>query len=80
MYIFELRTVDDLTEGQIAIPEPGVSYRLRTMDNKQVSDALVKHVFRNGESLFALTVNDERFPVTGAGHCVLVPVNFLNGL
>lgn len=79
-HFYDLKTVDSLAEGEMAFPEPGVEYRLRTIDNRQLSDDLVKHVIRTGEILCAVTTADESFPITGEGQFVLVPLNIFTGL
>ena len=71
-YFYDLRKVDDLAEGEQALPEPGVTYDLRTMENQTVGTE-VKSVFRDGGTLFARTASGETYPVTGEGSYVLVP-------
>lgn len=71
-HFYDLREVDDLADGEQAFPEPGVTYDLRTMENRTV-DTRVDCVFRDGEALFARTAAGETYPVTGEGSYVLVP-------
>ena len=79
-HFYELKAVESLADGEKAFPEPGVEYRLRTIDNRVAGDDLVKHVVRAGEILIAVTTADEAFPVTGKGQFVLVPLNIFTGL
>ncbi len=79
-HFYDLKTVESLTEGEKAFPQPSVEYRLRTIDNRLVGDESVKHVVRAGDILFAVTVTDEAFPVTGEGQFVLVPLKIFSGL
>lgn len=71
-HFYDLREVDGLAEGEQALPEPGVTYDLRTMDNRTV-DTEVECVFRDGETLFARTAAGKTYSVTGEGSYVLVP-------
>ena len=71
-HFYDLREVDDLEEGERALPEPGVTYDLRTMENRTV-DTEVECVFRDGGTLFARTSAGETYPVTGEGSYVLGP-------
>lgn len=71
-HFYDLREVDDLAQGEQALPEPGVTYGLRTMENRTV-DSEVECVFRNGDTLFARTAAGKTYPVTGEGSYVLVP-------
>jgi hypothetical protein len=72
-HFYDLRDVDDLAEGERAMPEPGVTYDLRTIDNRSVDSGTVECVFRDGDMLFARTIDGETYPVTGQGSYVLVP-------
>ncbi|MEL6896090.1 MAG: hypothetical protein AAFP90_08315 [Planctomycetota bacterium] len=68
----DLREVDDLADGEQALPEPGVTHDLRMMENRTV-DTEVGCVFCDGGTLFARTSAGETYPVTGEGSYVLVP-------
>ena len=35
-HFYDLRTVDDLADGEIAMPEPGITYDLRTINNRKL--------------------------------------------
>ena len=72
-HFYDLREVNDLSEGERATPEPGVTYDLRTIENQPVAAGTVEYVYRNGDTLFARTADGESFPVTGVGSYVLVP-------
>jgi hypothetical protein len=72
-HFYDLRGVTDLSEGERATPEPGVSYDLRTIENQTVAAGTVEYVYREGDTLFARTSDGTSFPVTGAGSYVLVP-------
>ncbi len=56
----------------IAVPEPGVRYRLRLVD-ESVCFADVDYVIRRNERLFARTSAMKEYPITGEGAYVLVP-------
>ena len=71
-HFYDLREVDDLEEGERALPEPGVTYDLRTMENRTV-DTEVECVFRDGGTLFARRSAGETYPETGDRSHVLVP-------
>ena len=72
-HFYDLRDVDDLAEGERAMPEPGVTYDLRTIDKRPMDSGTVECVFRDGNTLFARTIDGETYPVTGEGSYVLVP-------
>ena len=72
-HFYDLREVNDLSDGERATPEPGVTYDLRTIKNQAVASGTVEYVFRDGDTLFARTADGESYPVTGAGSYVLVP-------
>ena len=71
-YISEVKTVTDLFADQIAVPEPGVRYRLRRID-ETASFATVDYVIRRSDELFARTDQLKEFPITGEGSYILVP-------
>ena len=73
-YINEVKTIRDLFVGQIAVPEPGVQYRLRRVDEVD-SFANVDFVIRRSECLFAKTEDLKDFPITGEGACILESSN-----
>jgi len=73
-YINEVKTIRDLFVGQIAVPELGVQYRLRRVDEVE-SFANVDFVIRRSDCLFARTEELKEFPITGEGACILVPSN-----
>lgn len=72
-YINEVKAIGDLFVDQIAVPEPGVRYRLRRVDAAD-SFATVDFVIRRSDGLFARTDDLQEFPITGDGACVLVPI------
>lgn len=72
-HFYDLRTVEDLADGEIATPEPGITYDLRTIDNRKLDVGGVVDVIRNGGTLYARTANGESIAVTGHGAAVLVP-------
>ncbi|MFN9419197.1 MAG: hypothetical protein ACK578_17140, partial [Pirellula sp.] len=57
---------------QIAVPEPGVQYRLRRVDETDCF-ADVDYVIRRSDQLFARTSELKEYPITGDGAYVLVP-------
>ena len=71
-YINEVKAIGDLFVDQIAVPEPGVRYRLRRVDEAD-SFAAVDYVIRRCDGLFARTDDFQEFSITGEGACVLVP-------
>ena len=73
LYISEVKTVTDLFADQIAVPEPGVRYRLRRIDGTKCFTK-VDYVIRRSDRLFARTSELREYPITGEGACVLVPV------
>ncbi len=54
-HFYDLRTVDDLADGEIATPEPGITYDLRTINNRKLDVGSVVDVIRQGPTLFART-------------------------
>ena len=72
MHIGELQRVQDLTEGERALPEHGTVYRLRSIDNTAV-ETHVEFVVRRDQRLFARGTCGNEFPVSGTGAFVLVP-------
>ncbi len=70
-YINEVKAIRDLFVDQIAVPEPGVRYRQRRVDEVN-SFAAVDYVIRRRDCLFARTDDLQEFPITGEGACVLV--------
>jgi hypothetical protein len=71
-YINEVKTITDLFVEQIAVPEPGVRYRLRRVAETEPF-AVVDYVIRRSDRLFARTHDFQEFLITGEGACVLVP-------
>jgi hypothetical protein len=71
-YIHEVKTISDLYVEQIAVPEPGVRYQLRQIDDTECF-ANVDYVIRRSDQLFARTSELKEYPITGDGACVLVP-------
>ena len=47
-HFYDLRTVDDLADGEIATPEPGITYDLRTINNRKLDVGSVVDVIRQG--------------------------------
>jgi hypothetical protein len=72
-HFYDLRTVEDLADGEIATPEPGITYDLRTIKNQTLDVGTVVDVIRNGGVLFARTTNGDSIAVTGHNAAVLVP-------
>ena len=70
---YDLRTVDDLADGEIATPEPGITYDLRTIKNRKLDVGSVVDVIRQDGVLFARTTDGESIAVTGNGAAILVP-------
>ena len=72
MHIGELQRVQDLAEGERALPEHGTVYRLRSIDNTAV-ETHVEFVVRRDQRLFARGNCGSEFPVSGTGAFVLIP-------
>ncbi len=72
-HFYDLRTVDDLVDGEIATPEPGITYDLRTINNHKLDVGSVVDVIRQSPTLFARTTNGDSIPVSGHGAAILVP-------
>ncbi len=73
-HFYDLRTVDDLADGEIATPEPGITYDLRTINNRKLDVGSVVDVIRPRSH--AVRSNDQRrfdrsFPATALP--ILVP-------
>ncbi len=71
-YISEVKTLTDLFADQIAVPEPGVRYRLRRVDEIECFTG-VDYVIRRSNRLFAINSELKEYPITGEGACVFVP-------
>lgn len=72
-HFYDLRTVEDLADGEIAVPEPGVTYNLRTIGNRKLDVGMVVDVVRQGDTLFARTTSGDSIAVSGHGAAILVP-------
>jgi hypothetical protein len=72
-HFYDLRTVDDLAEGETATPEPGITYDLRAIGNRRLDVGTVVDVVRKDGVLYARTTNSESIAVTGKGAAILVP-------
>jgi len=73
-HFYDLRTVEDLQEGETATPEPGVEYELRSICNETIDAGPVCDVIRRGDVLYARTNAGKSFPVSGKNSHVLVPI------
>jgi hypothetical protein len=72
-HFYDLRTVDDLADGETATPEPGITYDLRTINNRRIDVGTVVDVIRQGPTLFARTTSGDSIAVSGHGAAILVP-------
>ncbi len=63
-HFYDLRTVDDLADGEIATPEPGITYDLRTINNRKLDVGSVVDVIRQGPTLFARTTSGDSIAVS----------------
>lgn len=72
MHIGELQRVTDITDGERALPEHGLTYALRSIDNNVV-ETHVEFVVRRDQRLFARGNCGSEFPVSGTGAFVLIP-------
>jgi len=71
-YIAEVKTLDDLFQDQIAVPEPNMQYQLRSIDSNKPF-ATVDYVIRRTDALYAKTACGKEYAITGEGACILVP-------
>jgi len=76
MFVNDVRNVSDLADGETAIPEPDMGYKLRTIAGDRWEKGTVEFLFRRGDVIFARTTAGEDFAVTGTGAHVLVPLSF----
>lgn len=76
MFIEDVRSIEDLAEGETAMPDPDMGYELRTMDGSRFETGTVECLVRRGPAIFARTTAGEECAVTGAGGHVLVPISF----
>ena len=61
MNFYDLRDVNDLADGERATPESGVTYDLRTIDNRRQEAGTAEYVFREGDVLYArMTTGEHR--------------------
>ena len=72
-HLCQLETVEDLADGEISTPEPGMTYGLRSIDNGKLDVGTVVDVIRQGGAIYARTTKGESIPVTGHGAAILVP-------
>ena len=72
-HFYDLRTVEDLADGEIATPERGITYDLRTINNRKLDVGSVVDVIRQGPTLFARAINGDSIAVSGHGAAILVP-------
>lgn len=72
-HFYDLRTVEDLADGEVATPEPGITYNLRTINNRKLEVGSVVDVIRQGPTLFARTTSGDSIAVSGHGAAILVP-------
>lgn len=73
MFIGEIRNVNDLRQGQRALPERGVVYYLRAVSSQRLEAGRVTHVVRRGDVLVAHTTTGQEVAISGEGGFVLVP-------
>ncbi|WP_413431549.1 hypothetical protein [Crateriforma spongiae] len=76
MFIEDVRSIEDLAEGETATPEPDMGYELRTMDGSRSEAGKVECLVRRGPAIYARTTAGEEFAVTGTSGHVLVPLSF----
>lgn len=72
-HFYDLRTVEDLADGEVATPEPGITYNLRTINNRNLEVGSVVDVIRQGPTLIARTTSGDSIAVSGHGAAILVP-------
>ena len=72
MNIGEIQCVTDLAEGERAMPDHGIVYGLRSIDDNVV-ETHVEFVVRRDQRLFARGNCGNEFPVSGPGAFVLTP-------
>ena len=76
MFVNDVCSVSDLTNGETAMPEPDMGYELRTIAGDRWEKGTVEFLFRRGDAIFARTTAGEEFAVTGKNAHVLVPLSF----
>ena len=76
MFIGDVRQIEDLTGGEMAMPEPDMGYELRTIDGDRFERGTVEHLVRRGDLIYARTTAGEEFAVVGKNAHVLVPLSF----
>jgi hypothetical protein len=75
-HLYQLEMVEDLADGEISTPEPGMTYELRSIDEGKLDVGTVIDVIRQGGALYARTTKGDSIRVTGHGAAILVPDYF----
>lgn len=75
-HLYQLEMVEDLADGEISTPEPGMTYELRSIDKGKLDVGTVIDVIRQGGALYARTTKGDSIRVTGHGAAILVPDYF----
>lgn len=73
LYIGSVNKLDDLRDGQRAVPEPDLAYDLRLIDEPLLG-LTVRFVVRRGDEILARASDGRDYPVTGTGAYILCPV------
>lgn len=76
LFIQDVRSIEDLAEGETVTPEPEMGYELRTIDGSRFEAGTVECLIRRGPAIYARTTAGEEFAVTGVGGHVLAPLSF----
>lgn len=76
MFIGDVRQIEDLADGETAMPEPDTGYELRTIAGDRFERGTVEHLVRRGNLIYARTTAGEEFAVVGKNAHVLVPLSF----
>ena len=75
-HLYQLEMVEDLADGEISTPEPGMTYELQSIDEGKLDVGTVIDVIRQGGALYARTTKGDSIRVTGHGAAILVPDYF----
>ena len=71
-FIDDVRDVEDLADGESALPQPGQRWVVYPIGSSQYTLDSVSHLVRHGDTIFAVGETDyEHFPVTGDRSYVL---------
>ncbi|WP_168565137.1 hypothetical protein [Crateriforma spongiae] len=73
--IGDIRDIEDLVDGETAVPEADMGYELRSIGGRFENGTVVA-IIRRGNRILAKTTTGCEFAVTGPNAHVLVPLSF----